>query len=312
MTILPFFHLSLYQMYFLFIVWSFIGWGLEVIVLTYETGEYQNRGFLNGPICPIYGMGVLMIVTVFRPIQGNAVVLFFGSMILCTVFELLVGLLLEALFHNRWWDYSHMRFNYKGLISLPASLFWGIGCVGAIRVVNPFFIKCIGMIPVKAGLVFIFITGVMIAIDTISSVKAVNSLNDKLKQLDIISKKMLDVSVAIGLVISDKTNDVLEDCDKIVQKTTEAAEKVSATAKEITSETKAELTEEYNELKLKYEDLLGMKNMSDRLIKAFPALKNKKYDNVLRDLKHKVSPKSTEHFEIHLDEIKRLRDKFGK
>ena len=55
-----------------------------------------------------------------------------------------------------------------------------------------------------------------------------------------------------------------------------------------------------------------MKNMSDRLIKAFPALKNKKYDNVLRDLKHKVSPKSTEHFEIHLDEIKRLRDKFGK
>lgn len=308
MTPLPFFEYSLYEMYLLFIIWGFLGWCIEVCYMTIETGEYQNRGFLNGPICPIYGFGVLMIATFFRPINDTFILLFLCSGLLCTAFELSVGLLMEAVFHNRWWDYSHEHFNYKGLICLKVSILWGLGCVFVIRIVHPLFEKLVDVVPFEVGISVIVIVSVLIIIDIIASVKAVNKLNDRLKQIDAISKKMLSISVAIGGVLAGKTNDVLEDYDKLKQKTAAAAEKITdkvEEAKEASAEKTAALTAEYNELKQKYETLLSSNGISNRLIKAFPTLKNKKYTEALRALKYRISPKSAEHFELRLDEVKK-------
>ncbi|MBD5138033.1 MAG: putative ABC transporter permease, partial [Ruminococcus sp.] len=195
---IPFIEFSLYQMFHMFIFWAFIGWGIEVCWMTLETGEYQNRGFLNMPICPIYGFGVIMVTVFFRPVSHTVLPLFIVTSILCTTFELLVGLGMEKLFGARWWDYSHERYNYKGYICLKISILWGMGCVIVIRLVQPMVEKIIDMIPVRLGLALIVLWSVLIVIDLISSICAVNKLNNRLRQLDEISKIMLLSAVKIG------------------------------------------------------------------------------------------------------------------
>lgn len=80
MQTIPYVGYSLYQLFLMFCFWSFIGWCIEVIDMTYETGEYQNRGFLNMPICPIEGLGVIMVTVLFKPISNTIVPLFLPAL----------------------------------------------------------------------------------------------------------------------------------------------------------------------------------------------------------------------------------------
>ncbi|MCI5752728.1 MAG: hypothetical protein MR038_09655 [Oscillospiraceae bacterium] len=316
MTVIPFFEYTLYEMFHYFLIWSFIGWVIEIIDMTFETGEYQNRGFLNMPICPIYGVGVLLIIAILRPLKGTVIALFICSTVICTGIELGVGLLMEAVFHSRWWDYSHMFFNYKGLICLRNSLFFGFGCVIMMNTVQPFFEKVVHMIPVNIGIGIILVMAVLIVIDLVASVKAVKNLNDKLKQLDAIGSKMLALSQKIGGVLADGTINVRENYDKIKQKTDAAAEKLSNKIEEVKNSReeaeKPDPKEEYSLLREKYEKLLDEKSSAYRLIRAFPTIRNKKYDKPLEDLKKHVNPDSAEHFELRLDEVKRKRERHHK
>ena len=167
MQVIPFAGLSLYQMFLMFCFWSFIGWCIEVIDMTYETGENQNRGFLNMPICPIEGLGVVMVTVFFRPIANTIVPLFVASTILCTAFELFVGWGMEKLFHARWWDYSHYRFNIQGRICLLGAIVFGFGGVLIIDVVQPQVERLTAMIPLLAVHVICAVAAIVVIIDTI-------------------------------------------------------------------------------------------------------------------------------------------------
>lgn len=201
----------------MFIFWSFIGWCIEVCDMTLETGEYQNRGFLNMPICPIYGFGVLMVVIFFRPISHTFFPLFLSTMFLCTAFELLVGIGMEKMFGARWWDYSNKKFNYKGYICPEISILWGLGCVIVVRIVHPMVEIVVDKIPLKMGLALILLWSVLIVIDLISSICAVNKLNNRLKQIDKISKLMLLAAVKIGGNLAEKTLETKGVYDKIAE-----------------------------------------------------------------------------------------------
>ncbi|MGN1089290.1 MAG: putative ABC transporter permease, partial [Huintestinicola sp.] len=166
---IPVINYSLYQLFIMFCFWSFIGWMIEVIDMTYETGEYQNRGFLNMPICPIEGFGVIIMVVFFREIKDTYLLLFLASTAVCTAFELFVGWGMEKLFHARWWDYSHMKFNFMGYICLRNSLFFGGGCVIVIRYIQPMVIKAIDAIPINVGITICIVMAVLIAVDTVIS-----------------------------------------------------------------------------------------------------------------------------------------------
>lgn len=266
MTPLPFFEYSLYEMFHMFCIWSFIGWCIEVCYMTLETGEYQNRGFLNMPICPIYGFGVLMVVTFFRPLENTFLLLFAATTILCTTFELLVGLGMEKLFNTRWWDYSHERFNFKGYICLKVSLLWGLGCVVVVRIVQPMIERLIDITPVKVGMVLLVIMSVLILIDVIASICAVNNLNNRLKQIDEISSLMLKSSIKIGEKLANETNEIREKYDKL-------------------GESKAAL-----EIREKYEKLISMRDaQAERLIKAFPNIRSISYSESMDKLKARVN-----------------------
>lgn len=309
METIPYLEYSLYQMFHMFIFWSFIGWCIEVCWMTLETGEYQNRGFLNMPICPIYGFGVLMVVIFFRPISHTFFPLFLTTGALCTTFELLVGLGMEKLFGARWWDYSHEKFNYKGYICPKISILWGMGCVIVVRIVHPTVEMIIDHIPVKVGLALIGLWSVLIVIDLISSICAVNKLNNRLKQIDEISKVMLLSAVKIGENLAEKTLETKERYDKIIEvkdaKTHEWRERYDRIMSGKDGESRfAEIRQKYGrvvdaadfkigEWKEKYEKVTGARDRSiERLLKAFPQLRSISYSESMDTLKKKLSIRS--------------------
>lgn len=240
---------SVHQMFYYFVIYATIGWFIEVIYMTLETGRFENRGFLNGPLCPIYGFGMVFILMALTPIKDNAILLYVGSVILCTSWEFLIGYFLEKVFHNTWWDYSHERFNLKGYICLKISLLWGVGCLIIMRIVHPAIAKLVELIPVKVGVPVGFVMLGLIFFDLGVSLAVVIKLNNRLKKLDDIQKKLRVASDAIGENLSD----------------------------------------EVLELKTKYEKLAEYRDeMQERLIRAFPKMHSHRYNVSLSKIRDKL------------------------
>ena len=103
----------------------------------FKQHRFVNRGFLNGPICPIYGVGVTLVIACLEAFQSNLLLLYISSVILVTVLEGVTGWAMDKLFHNKWWDYSKLPFNIGGYVCLLFSLIWGVACVFIVYFVHP-------------------------------------------------------------------------------------------------------------------------------------------------------------------------------
>ena len=127
-----------------FLVYAVIGWITEVVYQAVSKGIVVNRGFLNGPICPIYGFGSLFVILLVKALgldhssfTADSQVFLLGMM-LSTMLELIGGFALLKIFHARWWDYSSKPFNYHGYICLEFSIIWGFGILIVVRRIQPF------------------------------------------------------------------------------------------------------------------------------------------------------------------------------
>lgn len=120
-----------------FIFYSFCGWLWETCYCSIKERHYVPRGFLYGPVCPIYGVGFLLMVLFFAPFKDNLVVFYFVAVIVMTAWEYFVGWFLETTTHIKYWDYSDRRFNIKGRVCLEVSLFWGVMSYVAVFVIHP-------------------------------------------------------------------------------------------------------------------------------------------------------------------------------
>ena len=129
--------MSLPQAILFFFVYALLGWCAEVAFAAVTTRQLVNRGFLNGPLCPIYGFGMVALLLAVRPVAGSAAAVFVLGLALATLVELAGGWVLYRLFHARWWDYSDQRWNLGGFICLKFSLLWGAGSVVMVRLVHP-------------------------------------------------------------------------------------------------------------------------------------------------------------------------------
>lgn len=127
--------ITLLFLYFIF--YSFCGWLWETCYCSIKERHYVPRGFLYGPVCPIYGVGFLLMVLFFAPFKDNLVVFYFVAVIVMTAWEYFVGWFLETTTHIKYWDYSDRRFNIKGRVCLEVSLFWGIMSYVAVFLIHP-------------------------------------------------------------------------------------------------------------------------------------------------------------------------------
>lgn len=132
--------MDLHMIIMLFFIYSFVGWIVEEIDILVETKKLTYRGFLIGPICPIYGVGSLLMVLTLSDYVGSPFQIFCASFIMCSVVEYITSWVLEKMFNVRWWDYSHMKFNIEGRIVLRNSFFFGIAGLLLIYYVNPFLV----------------------------------------------------------------------------------------------------------------------------------------------------------------------------
>ena len=109
-----------------FFVYSFLGWLIETIYALFVHGHFVKRGFLFGPLCPIYGFGAVILIMATKKLYKKPFLKFLIATVAFTLFEYIVSFLLEMLFGLRWWDYSNDFLNIQGRVSLPYSIFWGI------------------------------------------------------------------------------------------------------------------------------------------------------------------------------------------
>ena len=121
-----------------FFIYSFLGWIIEIIYCLVTTGTFTKRGFLYGPLCPIYGVAAILMIGLLKKLKTNTVGKFFICMVAFTIFEYVVAVVLEALFHLRWWDYKDEYFNFQGRICLSFSIAWGIIGVIFVEKIHPY------------------------------------------------------------------------------------------------------------------------------------------------------------------------------
>ena len=188
---------SLYQVFAYFLIYSCLGWCLEVIYAAVTTGNLINRGFLNGPVCPIYGFGMVIVLFALTPLSHSLLLLYLGGVILPSALELVGGWALYKLYHTRWWDYSDYPFNIGGYICLEFSLLWGVGTLIVMKLVHPIIADAVALIPPLVGLVLMFLLYAIYAADTIATAFAASDLARDLDALEKVADSMHAVSDAM-------------------------------------------------------------------------------------------------------------------
>lgn len=183
------------QLFLAFLVYSFLGWLCETIYCSIGQKKFVNRGFLNGPLCPVYGFGAVAVLLFLRPVRENLVLLFLCGMILTSVIEYITGFALEKLFAAKWWDYSSYRFNIHGRVCLRNSLMFGVLSVVAARLIDPVVQGMIQTLPFEASVACCAVFGVLLLTDLTVTVRTILDLNGTLKQLQqLVEQARLDTA----------------------------------------------------------------------------------------------------------------------
>ncbi len=171
--------------FYIFIIYSFLGWLMEVLLVSFQQRKITARGFLIGPWCPIYGFGALFVNLLLKKYYEDTIVLFIMSFLLGTILEYITSYLMEKIFKARWWDYTNHKFHINGRVSLTTSLGFGLLGVILVYVFNPFFLKIISNIPnilfntVMIIILLIFVSDVIISFKIITNIKKENFANIK-------------------------------------------------------------------------------------------------------------------------------------
>lgn len=181
---------GLYEIFWYFVVYSLLGWVVEVCFCSINTGSFVNRGFLNGPVCPIYGFGMVAVLVFLWPLRHHLAGLYVGAVILTSALELVTGWVLKKLFHTSWWDYSDMRFNLGGYICLRFSLVWGVGATLVVKLLHPAVAALVAMMPHMLGIVLAVFVVILFVCDLVITVLGIAHMNQDIGRIDDIVRAM--------------------------------------------------------------------------------------------------------------------------
>lgn len=163
-----------------FMLFSLFGYIAEMLMCIIVDHKITNRGFLCGPIIPIYGVGSLFLIFFLEPFKNNPVFVFFFGIIITTVIEYITSYLLEKIFHNRWWDYSQNKFNLNGRICLLNSSLFGLGSLAIIYLARPIFSNFLNQINPTALIIMSMICFFLFVLDVIYSCVVAYNLRNQI------------------------------------------------------------------------------------------------------------------------------------
>ena len=253
------FGIDMYHLFYYFFIYSFLGWISECVKVFVETKKLVNRGFISGPICPIYGVGAVALVLLLGSVK-NIFLLFLIGVVVTSVLEYVTGYILEKLFHSKWWDYSDKPFNLQGRICLFNSLLWGVSSIVIVKFIQPLMEKLVNIIPSSVGEVFGVIILILFTLDEAHAIYTALNLNLRLKSITQISE---EIKLRAENIKSHKLPTAAEELQIILSNLTE-----------------------------RYENLLSKRIFShNRLIKAFPRLKSIHFESTLDEVKKRATIK---------------------
>lgn len=274
---------SISMLFLLFLVYSFLGWCMEMVVCYFATKKWVNRGFLVGPVCPIYGWGCLLIIVLLNRYMDDPLVLFVMAMLVCSLLEYFTSYLMEKLFKARWWDYTHKKYNINGRICLDNILAFGVLGLLMSYLINPFVVEMINKVNVNVLNIMALVLFVLFLVDNIISFKVINSFKGVAKSIkkdstEEITRKVREILSNRGRLYKRLVSAFdFEASEKLIQNIKEkvklgaeqAIDKIEQSRK-ISIQRKNEIIAEYNERlsELKYAIKLQKKEMKEKLKKS--------------------------------------------
>lgn len=283
-----------------FILYSFIGWVYESFVWAIcEKKQFINRGFLLGPLCPIYGLVCLLDYYLLREIH-HSIGIFCTAMVVCCCAEYFISWTFEKLFHARWWDYSNYAFNLNGRISLYSGIFFGVAGLLLVKVVHPAVLKLLDVVPFEIQKIVVICLLPCLVVDVIITTISMTNFNNKIKKYhDMVTEKMGKQFEYLNehkdsfsdSVIVQKGNKILVRFENFNEKMIEKEGEL----KEIQSEKTDAIKEK----------LLVFKNSELHFLKAFPDFKVKFGAGELNELREKTLTKVYESIKTGIKKIKK-------
>ncbi len=182
-----------------FLLYSFFGWIMESIYCFIVDKKFVNRGFLIGPVCPIYGIGCIVIIAFLGKYKRDPIVLFCMAVIICSILEYFTSYIMEKIFKTRWWDYSQKKYNLNGRICLNNIIAFGVLGLILTYFIHPFVKDILLMINpvllkvVTSILLILFLVDVSVSTKIIYRIKGVENkvLTDQTEEINAKVKEAL-------------------------------------------------------------------------------------------------------------------------
>lgn len=283
---------TFFELYAYFMIYSFLGWAMESIFVSVKSKKWVNRGFINGPFCPIYGTGALLILLSLRPVADNLPLLFLGGFLIATAVEYVIGVAMEKLFHATWWDYSEKPFNIKGHVCLERSAEWGMLSVFVVRVIQPLVAGFVLSIPRVWGELLATLLLTYLAVDTTITVLHILRFNEKLAALSEAHntlRKKLEGTRLYGtrqeIIARFENMPASEILREFKERMAEEDEKLEQLREEERLHRQYLLEEVREKLESRINALEKSNFIERRLVNAYPGMRSQRFDEELKALK---------------------------
>mgnify|MGYP003289686578 CR=1 FL=1 len=206
----------------LFFFYSAAGWCLESLYCSIGEKRFVNRGFLTGPMCPIYGTAALvMVILIYNPFRDNPLAVFLLGIILCDIVEFITSYLMEKLFSARWWDYTYELLNINGRICLKHTLYWGVISIIFVKTIHPAIDSLYSKIDGVYLKTILIITLLVFTLDLINAVRKALDIRKLQVKINTLTKTLSDELVIIRSTFEDRytiiQNVVIKQTDKLTQ-----------------------------------------------------------------------------------------------
>lgn len=189
---------SLYQLCWIFVVYSLLGWCAGVIVNAVQKRKFVNTGFMSLVFCPSYGLGAVLYTVFLVELRENWIFLFIAGAVMGAVQCILTGVVLQRIFHRRWWDYSKKRFQFDGYLHIGHLIAFGVSAFFIFWIGNPLIFRVLSWMPRFIGHIFLLGILAFMGIDGIVSGVAVLQLKIRLRHMEQFSESMQKVTNELG------------------------------------------------------------------------------------------------------------------
>lgn len=314
---------TLIQWLLFFYIYCIIGWCWETLFVSAKKLKFTNRGFMVGPWLPIYGSGAVIMLLAALPVKDNLFLVFICGMVAATLLEYCTGVVIEAIFKVRYWDYSNQPFNFKGHICLFCSLGWGVASVALIKFIHSPMEAFVLSFDYSVQRWTVMILSVLIAVDFTLSFRAALDLkavlenitqsNSEIRRL----KKRLDVLIA---VMDDDRQQLIKKYDEKLSQTKSMYREIYENMREkfsiidqarlgmekIKSFPSEEMINEYEKLKLRFSFINELNDERKshiniwirRIVRDNPSFKSVKYSSAVEELKDIVARKRVKKIQV--------------